>query len=213
MAAKRKAKAAPAETPASSAAVDEMIAEDAARPVAASPDTLASITAHALLMKEKAQRVQKLEEEVDRVKAEVRELRETVLPALMQEAQVTSIGLEDGEGTWIERSDAVFASISKANAAAACAWLDEHGYGAIVKSGITIPIARGDRKMRERIVRSLRKAGVEFEETSGVHPQTLLAFVRESVEAGRELPKSITYHIQPVVDLKKPKARRPKAAK
>lgn len=187
-------------------AVDAMIVEDAERPVAASPDMLAAITAHAFLLKEKIAEAERMEAEAERVRAEVRELRESVLPSLMQEAQVTMLGLEDGEGTWIERGEAVFASISKEKAAAACAWLEEHGYGALVKGAIAIPLPRGERALRARVVRSLKKAGIEFEETSGVHHQTLLAFVRESLEAGRELPKSITYHTQPVVDLKKPRS-------
>lgn len=190
--------------------VDAMIAEDATAPPPVAHDLLARITETARTLRDAQGEVQALTEQLATASARVLELRIKQLPALMDEAQVSMLALDDDANTYIERAEEVYASISKANAAQACAWLDANGYGSLVKSSIVVELPRGERALAKKAATALRKAGIEYEEQSGVHAQTLKAFVRESLAAGRALPPAITYHVQPVVDLKAKRARKPR---
>ena len=185
--------------------LDALIAEDAAAQQA-SPDTLARITTAAAELQVLEARVDQLEQETKEAEREARRLAEQVLPSLMDEAGVPFLGLEDGSK--LERTEAVFASIAKDNAREATQWLEEHGYGSLVKNGFYIPVDKGDVKLSAKVRKVLEKAGLPFDEQCGVHPQTLVAFVRESLSQGRELPKTITYHVQPKVVIKQ--SRKPK---
>lgn len=189
----------------SSVAKSPVTAEDL-MPPEPSLDMLERITTAATQVTVLNARLATLEQQVDETKAELRALQETVLPALMDEAGTPLIGLDDGSR--LERHERVYASVSKANATDACAWLDEHGYGALVREAISVPVARGDRGTATRVVSALEGLGVAFLRDLSIHPQTLTAFVRESLSEGRELPNSIKYHVQPVVELHAPRAPR-----
>lgn len=192
--------------------LDERMARDADAPTALSSELLHRITAAASALKGAQWEVERAEEVLKQAKERMRELRERVLPALLDEAQVQSLGLQDEEGTVVERGEDVYASIAKDKAAAACAWLDANGYGALIKSEIVVEAPRGDRATALAAIAALRKAHIEYAERSTVHPQTLKAFVRESLEEGRKLSPDITYHTVPVVELKVKRARKKKAA-
>lgn len=191
-------------------AVDALLERDADAAPALSKDMLKRITTNALTLKARIARVAQLESDLEAAKKEVRDMAENVLPALMEEAQVNIVGLDDEEGTWIERGERVFASMSKENAPAACKWLDENGYGALIKTDVSIPLARGDRKTLERVQKALAKLKINPDVTESVHASTLLSFVKESIEAGRKLPPEIKVHQVPIVELKKPKLRKPR---
>jgi hypothetical protein len=191
----------------STATVDEMIAEDAAAPVALSADLLHRITETAGLLRDAKASLAKAELVVEEWKGIVRRLREQTLPALLDEAQVSSLGLQDADGTVVEKGEEVYASISKDNARAAARWLDANGYGALIKSEIVVEAPRGDRDTALAAMKALAKAHIAYEERAGVHPQTLKAFVRESLAEGRTLPATITYHTVPVAELKTKRKR------
>ncbi len=186
------------------AALDALLAEDvAAAPVA--PDMLARITATAQEMAKLEHEAAQALEHSEKLSREARRLAETVLPQLMDEAGLPAIELDDD--TRIERGEDVYANISAANAKAATAWLEDNGYGAIVKFGFTIPVEKGHTERVAYIREVLTNAAIPFEEKGGVHAATLTAFVKESLETSRALPDAITYHVQPRARLKKAKKR------
>jgi len=186
------------------AELDAEIAQDIAS-AAASPDQLARITGEAANLIEYSATLEGLEKREKEVKAEIVKLQQEVLPALMDEAGVRTIGLE-GDFT-LERDELVFASVSKANAPAATKWLEESGNGALIKCSFSIPVEKGDVKLMAKIRKLLVANKIGFEESTGVHPQTLLAFVKERLADGKPIPASITHHVQPVVKLKAPKKK------
>jgi len=186
------------------AAIDALLAEDAATlPVV--PDMLARIMATAHEMVKLEREAQEALDRSEKLSKDARRLAETVLPQLMDEAGLPAIELDDD--TRIERGDDVYASVSAANAPAATAWLEENGYGSIVKFGFTIPIDKGDTELADKVRATLTDAAIPFEEKGGVHANTLTAFVKESLEKHRALPEAITYHIQPRARLRKVKKR------
>jgi hypothetical protein len=159
------------------------------------PDMLARITAQAgelLALKAKAA---KFETALEEIGTEIRRLEEQTLPALMDEAGVAHLGLVDD--LELDREEEIYASISKANAPAATAWLIKNNFGSIVKARITVEVERGDVAILEATRKALARAKVGYEESGGVNPATLKAFVREQLGKGKRLPKAITYHVQP----------------
>ena len=186
------------------AALDALLAEDvAATPVA--PDMLARITSTAQELVKLEREAQQALEHSEKLSREARRLAETVLPQLMDEAGVPAIELDDDMR--VERGEDVYANISAANMKAATVWLEQNGYGAIVKFGFTIPVDKGDTQLAETIRAVLSQYNIPFEEKGGVHASTLTAFVKESLETSRSLPEAITYHVQPRARLKKAKKR------
>jgi hypothetical protein len=192
-------------TPSATADLDALIEEDA-KSVAVRPDTLAMITTEAHRMVEMATKAEELEKQAKEAAAEARRISEQILPPLMDEAGVPMLGLDDG--SVITRSEQIYANIAKDNLEDATEWLVANGYGALVKNAFTIPVDKGDVKAVARIRSVLIKGKIEFDEAPSVHPRTLVAFVKESLAEGRQLPEAITYHIQPRVDLKKSKSKK-----
>lgn len=176
----------------------QMAADAAAIDVA--PDTLARITTTAHELQAAESLVAQVECDLKEAQATVSRLRNEVLPALMDEAGVKELVLDDGAK--VTRNEEVYASLAKDKRAAACAWLVKNGYGGLVKNQFAIALPRGDTKAATALSALLKKAKVKFEFFQTVHAQTLLAFVRESIEAGRKLPPTITYHVQPSVKVK-----------
>lgn len=181
------------------------MAEEDAQQEPVSPDKLAIIvsTAHQLQRLERS--ITEAQGVLERLTKEKQRLEFMVLPGLMDESRLKDFTLDDG---WkVLREDAVYASISKDNAPVACEWLNKNGYGDIVKTMFTIPVPKGPEA--PAAVKSLRallaKHKVVFAYTSAVHPQTLKAFVKESIEKSRKLTPAITVHQQPCVSLKAPK--------
>lgn len=180
---------------------EELLADAALQDV--SPDTLARITTTAHQLRQVQHRLSVAEKAVEELAAEARRLSNELLPSLMDEAGTLTLTLDDH--TTVTRTESVYASLAKDKREVACAWLCKHGYDGLVKNAFAIQMPRGSTKEAARVAAVLKKAKVRFEFSQTVHPQTLLAFVKESLEAGRKLPPSITYHVQPTVVVKIPK--------
>lgn len=190
--------------PTATAELDAMIAADAdAQDLP--PASLGRLTTLAEDAAELSRRIIAAEAEIDSMTKERRRLTEQVLPSLMDEAGLSSLTLTDG--ATMTRGEQVYASIAKDRANEAAAWLVENGYSALVKDSISISFDKGDVKLSAKVVTMLTKAKIGFERRSAVHPQTLVAFVKESLTQGRKLPESISCHVQPCVVLKQAKRK------
>ncbi len=172
----------------------------------ADPELVKRIWETARELYRKLKEIAKLTAELEDATAEVRRLQETVLPDMLSQAQTKELTSETG--VKLEKKDKVYASISKENEGPANAWLEKQGFGALIRSSFEIPLDKGDTKTRKLLRALLKKAKVAFAEKSSVHHQTLLAFVRESIEKARQLPESIKYHVQPIVEIKLPKTKK-----
>lgn len=129
-------------------------------------------------------------------------LIETQLPALMDEAKQKRLTTLDGYE--IERSEVVRASISAGNMPQATAWLIANGQGAIVKRELTLKFGKGEEQRAAEAVDTLREHSFTPTDKMSVHPQTLAAMVREKLAEGKELPMDLLgVYIQPLVKIKK----------
>lgn len=190
--------------PPSLTAIDDLLLSEESSPTPIASGDLARIVEQADELRALRRAIAQAEEVLKQLKSHEFTLVTQTLPSLMDAAgKLRALTLEDGSK--LERKEEVFASISQENAEAAASWLVKHGYGAIVKTTIAVQLEKGDAKARKAAEAALRKARIPYECRSGVHPQTLKAFVRESIERGRALPEIIKVHVQPNIKLTAPK--------
>lgn len=151
------------------------------------------------------------EAKMKEAKERYRVLTEETIPNMVLE-----LGLKDyklADGSRLEIKDDVYAQPTAEQKPAMYAWLDEHGYGSIIKTEVQVPFGRGDIDEARALVQSLEEMGIEgVSLAQDVHPQTLKAFLRERIrEADPELDLE-TFNARPVTKsvITKPKVKKTK---
>lgn len=133
--------------------------------------------------------VGRLEGELAVAKATTRRLSTEDLPELMRELEMTEFAMEDGFRVKVE--EAITASITEANRERAHAWLEENGYGGLIKTSVAVAFGRDERDealaLATRLADEEAPRGHSVALAESVHPSTLKAFVRERQREG-ELP-------------------------
>jgi len=150
-------------------------------------DSLRRITALAALMREQLAAVADAESQLATCRAALLRTRREDLPELMRELGLSSVKLESGET--ISVKDDVNASIPPDRRAEAYAWLEDHGYGGILRTQVAIPYSHGehDQAMKDAAELSAQ-LGRSATLDESIPPQTLRAFVRERLAAGESIP-------------------------
>ena len=149
------------------------------------PANLKEISALAEAQLKAQSEVERVEGELKLAKESLRKIAEEDLPEAMREAGMLSFTL--GNGFKVDVKDNVRASITEANKPAAHAWLREHGYEALIKSEVAVIFPRTESGAMPDVLEELRKRFGEdrVDAKESVHPQTLLAWLRERMaEAG-----------------------------
>lgn len=132
----------------------------------------------------------------------VRNLTETQLPLLMDEAQQKELVTLDGYR--VTRSEVIRASISKDRMPVAAQWLRANGHGAVIKQEVTLKFGMGEEQKAAEAIDALREHRFAPEDKLTVHPMTLGALVTELLSAGKDIPMDILgVYIQPRVVVKK----------
>lgn len=164
----------------------DKVAEDVG---VASDEALSKVATMVKRQRELEAAVTRLEENLAYMKEELRRHTDDLVPRAMAEAGgITRI---DVEGLRVEVKPVYEASISRANAEQAFAWLRAHGHEDLIKNEVKVSFGRGEDEAAREVERILRERGVEPEARTTVHPQTLKAFVREQMEAGADLPHDL----------------------
>jgi hypothetical protein len=126
------------------------------------------------------------------------------LPDLFQQLGLKEFTLADGTKVLMDQQ--VYPNISEANKAAAHAWLRKNKFDSLIKSKCDISFGKGDDKKAAALIAFLTKKGyTSYTLKESVHPQTLGAFVREQLAAGKALPDSIGINPVTRAKLKFPK--------
>ncbi len=81
--------------------------------------------------------------------------------------------------------------ISDENKEEAFKWLRQHGFGSLIKREISAKFGKGQDKLATMALEALEKLGCDPGDKTSVHPQTLKAFIKEQVEAGKNLPTDL----------------------
>lgn len=122
----------------------------------------------------------KLKKERERI------IREETIPSAMQELGLTSIKLETGQTLSVKQE--VYASIPSGNKQAAYDWLIGHGFGGLLKVEVVADFGRGELEIATELFERLNSEGLSVGIDQGVHAQTLKAFLKEQISAGKDIP-------------------------
>lgn len=132
-----------------------------------------------------------LEQQLKDTKAKARHISEVVIPEMLEELGVSKMTLTTGE-TVSTKLD-VAANIPAECTEAAYSWLDSHGLGDIIKTGVTLNYPRDCRAeamaMANQLTQSDTAAQVTISEK--VHPMTLKATIKELLGNGVDVPMEL----------------------
>jgi hypothetical protein len=151
--------------------------------------TLAEVSALCSAMIEAEREVELEEEALKAAKERVRQLKEESIPMAMQELGIDSMKLTTGQKVSIKQD--VYAAIPAAQRGEAYAWLEDNGFGGLIKTNVSVQFGKGEMDNAKNAITILQKVGLAPELTQSVHAQTLCAFLREQLadaESSKALP-------------------------
>lgn len=133
--------------------------------------------------------VLKLEEELQKKKAEETFLSEQEIPNKMQEAGISKLELTDGSKVEIRPFYAAKIPVAKVDEA--FDWLRKNGHDDMIKNNISLTFGKNQDSQAKTLVDELRQKGHNVKQVEKVEPMTLKAFVREQIEDGKQVPADL----------------------
>lgn len=133
--------------------------------------------------------VENLEEQLKKAKEELRQVAEDLLPSALEEYGLRELRMADGSIV----STATFygASIPKERTAEAFHWLRNNAFGDLIKNTVSVSFGRDEDKAAQKLIGDLSDRGFNTSQKEWVEPMTLKAFVKEQLEAGRDMPTDL----------------------
>lgn len=123
-----------------------------------------------------------LEGDLKVTKEAQRKQSQEIVPNMMAELEINSFELDNGYKVSIK--DSYIASIPEANIYACFEWLRQNSLDGIIKTVVAANFGKGEDQQAQKVLDLLTEAGVVADSKSTIHPQTLLAFIRERVKKG-----------------------------
>lgn len=117
-------------------------------------------------------------------KERARVIREETIPNAMQELGITSMVLETGQTLKVAQE--VYASIPAAQKSAAFKWLNDNGFGGLIKVSVEADFGKGEAEEAKELLQELTGRGLTTSFSEDVHAQTLKAFLKEQIAKGNE---------------------------
>lgn len=148
--------------------------------------TLAEIKSLVDSLIEKDKLVSNHESLLKMIKEDARKLREEIIPCALQEHGLTKIVLETGEA--ISLTQEVYASIPEEKKPLAFKWLTEGGFSGLIKIDVITSFKKGEYENAQSLHEDLFSKGLFSKLSQSVHPQTLKAFLKEQIAAGKDIP-------------------------
>jgi hypothetical protein len=130
-----------------------------------------------------------VETELKDLDREIRHITEQELPALMTELGFKSFKLENGAEVSVK--NVYSASINKERQDEAFQWLNNNGFGDLIKNVVSTSFARGQEERAEQFAKDCWEQGLEAAMKKWVEPMTLKAFVKEQIEKGTSPPDEL----------------------
>lgn len=129
-----------------------------------------------------------LEEAIKASKEEFHLLTTRQLPDAM--ASAGTLSFKSTDGVKVEVKDFMNGSLPKQDdlRAAALKWLEKNGGKDLIKTTFNLAVGRGQAAAAKEVRAALNKTGLSYNEKEDVHAQTLYAFAREIMKAGKPLP-------------------------
>lgn len=163
----------------------EAMAEDSKSIKAPTKEQLSSLSRLAEEADTVELHIEQTEITLKQLKGKLLQLTDKDVPDLMSEVGMSKFTTT--EGVTIEIKPIIQASITKAKAPAAFAWLRDNDYGDLIKNQIIIIFGKGEDDKKELLVQELSK-DYTLETKQNVHTSTLKAFVKECRENGVPIP-------------------------
>jgi hypothetical protein len=133
---------------------------------------------------------------------EVDELKMQAIPELMDQYNLSEVKLKDGSKVHVR--PLIYASIPSEGAILKCrdgearhemrerlnrcfSYLRKVGAAALIKTLLKADFGKDSEPIANKAIAALRKLGIQADITKGVHPQSLNAWVRERIEAGKSV--------------------------
>lgn len=146
--------------------------------------------------------IEKLEALVSEKKAQLLGISQGKLPEMMSAIGLKEFKLLDGSKITVRPY--YTAKIDDENREKAHNWLAENGHADIIKHQINVALGKGEAEAAEKVTAALKALGISYTDKEAVHWQTLVAFVREQVESGGDLPLDVfKVHIGQVAKIKR----------
>ena len=133
--------------------------------------------------------VKELEDELKSARAVMLRLEREDLPELMREVGLEEVRLEDG--TLIRVEEDFDAKITDATRTPALHWLEQNGFGGLIKTQVAVSFGRGDKSTAQVVFDELSELYESTKMKEEVHPQTLKAFIREQFRDGAAVPMDL----------------------
>lgn len=168
-------------------------------------DDLARVAAMADMLRQSANRVAALEDDLAKANAELRKIEEEDFPDLLEEVGLTEVTLTDG--TKIKLDKDIRCGISEERRPRAHAWLRNNNFGGLIKSVLMLEFGVGQDNEKQEIAKHLAQdLGLSPIAKETIHPATLKSFIKEQREKGESPPEDV-FAISPFnkVKLKAPK--------
>ena len=163
---------------------------------------IADIGTLAAMATEKMAEIEKIESALTEKKIELNIILHRDLPDAMDAANCKEFTTADGRKLTVK--SVVAASIPAARLTEAMQWLRDNGHEGLIKHMITIAVDRGKDNIVPAIITQVQNDyGVNADDKSVVHPQTLAAFCREQLAEGKELPAELLgLYVNRIVQIK-----------
>lgn len=130
--------------------------------------------------------VDKAEVNLKDTKERARVLREETIPSAMQELGLEELKLDTGEKLSVKQD--VYASIPAAQKEQAFQWLEDNGFGGLIKVEVAADFRKGEVEFAIALFKELQERGLQVGLDRSVHSQTLKAFLREQLAIGGNVP-------------------------
>lgn len=131
--------------------------------------------------------IEQAEEALKQAKERARVLREETIPSAMQELGLESLVLSTGQKLSVQQE--VYASIPSGGKPAAFQWLNDNGFGGLIKVEVSTLFGKGEQESAVELYKELTGRGLEMDLQENVHAQTLKAFLKEQLAKGNaDLP-------------------------
>jgi hypothetical protein len=103
----------------------------------------------------------------------------TAVPDIFLELGLTKVKLADGSSVEVKTDYA--AGITEEKKPGCFAWLEKFGHASLITREFSTKFKKGDERLVKKFITNLTKLGVTYKDKSGIHPQTLKAFVKEQL--------------------------------
>lgn len=131
----------------------------------------------------------KLEEQLQKKKAEETFISEQEIPNKMNEAGISKLELTDGSKVEIKPFYAAKIPVAKVDEA--FDWLRKNGHADMIKNNVSLTFGTNEDQAARNLVDELRQKGHNVKQVEKVEPMTLKAFVREQIEEGKSVPTDL----------------------